>query len=125
MADQKQMDPLADDAPYSLDNFLWLLDNSSAKTYLSEESLKEVDEALKKNNDGPLKDLYPIILEQFVRERDININFALAQESLMHDFITNVEDTGLKVKKDLKARTEKVEAKERAKAENILEKLDE
>ncbi|HLG25416.1 MAG TPA: hypothetical protein VI588_01300 [Candidatus Gracilibacteria bacterium] len=118
------MAPITADSPYSLENFLWLMENSSVGTYLSEESLARIDQSLESKNEQALRELYPIILEEYVRERDININFALQHESLMNDFAVDVEKAGYKVKAELKAHVKKLEEKERREAEKILKKIE-
>lgn len=123
MAVSTQIDPPADDAPYSLENFQWLMENSSAKSFLSAEDLKEIEKALKNRDETTLKNHYSFILEEFAKEREININFALQQESLMLEFTSNVEAIDQEVKTEQKARNSQAEEEEKAGAEDILEEL--
>ncbi len=123
MSAQVQIEAIASDAPYTLDNFLWLMEHSSAKSFLPAESLSEIEEALSNSDEDYLLSVYPLILDEFVKERDININFALQQESLMNDFISHVEEVDHQVKSDQKVRTDKIEAEEHSHAEDILDEL--
>lgn len=123
MADQKQIDPPADNAPYTLETFVWLMDNFDAKGLFSDADWNEIEKAVADKNEDHLKTVYPYILEKFVRDRDININFALQQESLMQDYTSSVEEVNQEVKAKQEARNTKIEAAEREGAEEILEEL--
>jgi hypothetical protein len=123
MADQKQTNPPADDAPYTLETFVWLMDNFNAKGLFSDADWDEIEKAVADKNEEHLKTVYPYILEKFVRERDININFALQQESLMQEFTSSVEEVNQDVKARQEARNTEIEAAEKEGVEEILEEL--
>ncbi|MCC6643681.1 hypothetical protein IT411_02940 [Candidatus Peregrinibacteria bacterium] len=117
------MENLNLNSPFTLERFQWLMENAAVASYLADESLAEIQTALSKGDESVLKQIYPIILEQFVSERQININFVLQEEALMSDVIEKVEKAGFEVKTKIKERTAKIEEKEKLEAENILKKL--
>ena len=118
------MNQITIDTPYSLENFLWLMNNSSVRSYLSEESLAHIKQAIDTSNEQTLKELYPIILEQFIHESEINTNFVLQQESLMNDFATNVGKLGFKIKAEIKSSNAKLEEQDKNYAENIIKQIE-
>ena len=117
------MEPITANSPYSLENFKWLMEHSSVQQYLLDESLMKIEESLKSGDETVLCRLYPIILEQFITERDINVQFAISQESAMHAFVVGAEKAGYKVKAEYEERKQSVEKKEHTEAENILKNI--
>lgn len=117
------METLTINSPFTLERFQWLMENAAVESYLADDSLEEIKAALANGNEAVLRQIYPIILEQFVNEREININFALQEEALLSSLADKVEQAGFAVKTQVKERQAKVEAKEKKEAENILKKL--
>lgn len=119
-----QSQSLASDSPYSLENFQWLMENSSVKDYLSENELREVEAALNDGDEVILQRHYDLLLEQFLIERDRNIDLGLQEESLMQEFSSSVSDISHEVQVNQKARNDDVEAQEHAGADDILNELE-
>jgi hypothetical protein len=117
------MERLTSNSPYSLENFKWLMEHSSATRYLSDDSLNKIETALKGGEEAILRDLYPIILPQFIAERDIDVDFIVSQEDTMNSFVTAVEKIGLGVTEQFKESKQQYEEKEKLEAENILNEL--
>jgi len=111
------------DTPYSMEVFVWLMENSSAKSYLDEITLKRIDDAIASNDDRYLKTIYKIILNTFIEERNAELNRAVSSDLIMDGFTERAETDGKILKEENKKRIKKSEAEDKKIADNILKKL--
>ena len=113
--------PPADDAPYSLKIFVWLMEHSAAPRYFTEAELLKINLAVKNKDDAVLQPIFPFIMGEFVKERDIAINFALREEALTQQFLGEVREEKSDVRDRRESREKKTEATEKKQADKILE----
>jgi len=123
MPKQTPIEPPADNAPYSLETFQWLMENSSAKNLLSAERLAEIEDAIKNKDEALLQESYPFLLSEFVRERNININFGLQQEAMALEFEDSMDEINHGLRNNQKVRNHEVETAEKEGADEILQAL--
>lgn len=117
---QLQISP---DTPYSREAFEWLMINAPGKSYLDDEILRSIDEALSKGDDEYLQGMYPIIHAEYLRASAIEADMEKQEEIAIENFKKEVEEIDRQIKKERKEMTEKVEKEEKAEAENILKDL--
>jgi len=111
------------DTPFGLEAFEWLMKNSSVNSYLDKDSLNRIGQALNDKDEKYLKTMYPLILNEFVKEKSIADDFTTKETELLDGFETEVSNIAIKIKKERKEETEKIENEEKAAAENILNNL--
>lgn len=114
---------------YSPESLTELMQVSAARSFLSAETVKSIDEAMgnargmTKEQEEYLKRMYEIVLEEYVREQEINANFEKRQKMLLDNFTNEVVD--IKRKSDRRANRERenIEKKERKDADKLLGRL--
>lgn len=114
---------------YSPESLTELMQVSAARSFLSAETVKSIDEAMgnargmTKEQEEYLKRMYEIVLEEYVREQEINANFEKRQKMLLDNFTNEVVD--IKRKSDRRANRdrENIEKKERKDADKLLGRL--
>ncbi len=111
------------DTPYSLENFKWLMDHSSARSYLGKETVSKILTALEKGDDEFLKGHYKNILLEYLKENQIDEDFARSHDMIMGRFTNNMKNMGKNLKKTRKDRNEKEEKSEKESADKILDEI--
>ncbi len=114
---------LTADTAYSPENFKWLMDHSSARSYLGPETVARIFHAMQEGDDVILQEYYALILQEYLKEKRIDEDFSVTEGVILGNFNNEMDTMGKNLKKVRKDRNNKEEQDEKEGAESILDQI--